>query len=286
MKSSQAIFMAFDESYSLYARACLNSLNEHYPKHPEIFVFYDGTEAATIDYLRLFPGVHLLPREALVDPGNVTLGPVGSKGVYYKYSTWSPFFAEFDKVLYLNVDTLILKPLDDLFAMETAYAAPNHEALPQVRVFAPESIAESHLQNLLRQDRVSNLGEMDDMCNAGVLMLPQRYRSSAQLQKLIDITARYNQFLNYADQSAISIWFHLNKLPLSARYEFNFQAPMLDAPDMKDYDLRNIGILHFSSPRKPNTVEFMMWGRIPLERRKEMAKLFMRYARLELPAHA
>jgi lipopolysaccharide biosynthesis glycosyltransferase len=119
--------------------------------------------------------------------------------------------------------------------------------------------------------------DMDDMCNAGVLMLPAVVRSAEKLACLISITERYDPFVRFADQSAISLWCKKNDLQYCPDYEYNFQVHLFSCPELRNYNFEDIRVLHFSSSSKPNTVEFMLWSRIPLLRRKQLAKMFVNY---------
>jgi len=275
---NDAIFLAFDDAYSLYARACLNSLRANYPSYPQLVVYYDGSSTEVHEFLKSFERTTIVTDSDLPTmEDDFTLGEVNTKAVYFKYLSWNKRFAEFRNVLYLDADTLVLKPLTSLLEAKEFYAAPNHDSLPSVRIFDPTKLSDPQLLSQLSKDKLATLSGMDDMCNAGVLLIPTKYRTSEHFNQLMDITRCYNRFLQYADQSAISLWCKLNGIEYSNDFSFNFQSVHFGCDDLCGYEFEAIHILHFSSRRKPNTVEFMLWQRIPLVRRKQMAQLFMEY---------
>lgn len=239
---------------------------------------YQGSNADVIQFLSSFERLTLITETDLtaIEEG-FNLGEVNAKAVYFKYLCWNREFAQFRNILYLDADTLVLRPLTDLLERHEFYAAPNHDSLPSVRIFNPASLGDPQLVTLLSSDKLSQLTSMDDMCNAGVLMIPEAYRTAEYFNQLLDVTRRYNRFLQYADQSAISLWCKLNKIEYSSNFSFNFQSVHFGCDDLRAYSLNGIHILHFSSRRKPNTVEFMLWQRIPLAERKRMAQMFMEY---------
>jgi len=275
---NDAIFLAFDDTYSLYARACLNSLRANYHSYPQLVVYYNGVNPEILSFVSSFERLTLVTAGELPQIDETfRLGEVNAEAVYFKYLCWDQRFADYRNVLYLDVDTLVLKPLTALFEQNSFYAAPNHDSTSSVRILNQASLHEPGLVTLLAQDGLTLPNEMDDMCNAGVLLIPAEYRTRKQYELLLDITHRYNKYLQYADQSAISLWCKLNSIEFSRNFGFNFQAVHFGSEVLSSTQFEDISILHFSSRRKPNTVEFMLWERIPLAHRKRLAKLFMDY---------
>jgi len=271
-----AIFITFDDRFSTLARACLRSLVRNYPKHPQLFVYYDGTNERVLKFLQGIPNLKLVPTIEI--PGisdNLSLGEVGSATVYYRYFAWGDFFDDFDNVLYLDADTLVLRPLDEILQVQEFFVVENREPTESVRVFSANDLRDETLRVLLEQDKLPTMQEVADMCNAGVFVIPKKLRSRQCQQQLIEITNRYNRYLNYADQSAISLWCRKNDIPFSTKVEFNYQVTFFNTEVQRR--LRDVYVLHFSSPRKPNTTKFLKWERIALPLRIGLSLLFLRY---------
>lgn len=274
-----ALFLSFDDNYWLYARACLNSLAANFPHHPEVVVYYPGNSEPVLanlakrNRLRLIqnlPGFRL--------PEQLSTGEVGSLRVYDKYFAWSSFFDDYANVLYLDCDVLILRPLDSLFQTDEFMVASNHEPDLNVAVFSPEHQTNSDLSRLLDEDELTYPYGPDAMCNAGVLLLPPSCRKGEFYESLLKFTCRYNKFVQYADQSAITLWCMKHDISPKLDLTYNFQTPFFGMEEeLCQTPLSEISILHFSSKRKPDTFDFIMWQRIPKTKRQELARLFFSY---------
>ncbi len=256
-----AIFMCFDDKFCNYARACLNSIERNYPDHPKILVDYRGAERHMLAFLQATNNLVLLDPLQEVSQIGFNLGPVNSPTVYIRYNLWTSHFEEYDNILHLDADTLVMKPLDELLEMEDFFITANHEPFDFVRVFPEDATEDKELHDLLRIDGLRYPGGMDDMGNAGVFLLPKKYRTPVCLDKMIYLTKRYNKWLNYADQSALSLWCMTQEIPFQKRWEYNFQMPFLIMHDVP-VSLSDACVLHYSSTYKPDTEEFRTWWRL------------------------
>ena len=268
---NNAIYIVFDDQHKQHARACLNSIEKHYPDHPTIIVVYDGHDEGFLEYLQSIKRVRFRPyrkkRLLLKFPQGIS-----SSKIFAKLDLWSNSFHEFDDILYLDADTLILKPLDKLFQGEF-FVTGNNIPFKEARVFNPKYEGNKTLLTLLLEDNLHFLADKNDMCNAGVFVIPRKYRTVMEHRYLYKIISRYNEYISYADQSIISIWSHLKGIRYSEEYQYNFQVPLFDKlfrSRYKDFGLKsiwhkdisfldNIHILHFSGPRKPTTSGFKKW---------------------------
>lgn len=98
--------------------------------------------------------------------------------------------------------------------------------------------------------------------NAGVFAIPKKFRNNKSFEKLWELTTKYNNFMMFADQSAISLWCHFHRIHFSNDIRFNFQVSLFNYPIifysevMKDINiLIDIHILHFARC-KPDTILF------------------------------
>ena len=259
---ANAIVLAFDDGFAHYAVACLNSISLNYPNHPSILIQYDGCSAgveAAIDRIggrQLAATGHV--RSAFAGaPG----GPVGSALIYDRFAIWADGLPAYDKVLYLDADTLVLKPLDGIFERDRFLAVANHEPTEFVRVFDPASAGDRELHRLLREDGIPYPSRMDDMINAGVMMIPRSYRNVEQYERILHLYRRYRIHLHYADQSLLSLWCAANGIRPDTCFQYNFQSPFFTDPEI-DIAFEDIHVLHFSGTRKPPTPHFRTWQRV------------------------
>lgn len=257
-----AIVLTFDDNLADHAIACMNSIKANFPRHPDVLAVYRGkasTVLAALDRLgarRVRPPRGLRRRFA----GGPD-GPVGSRTVYDRFVLWADGFQGYDNVLYLDVDTLVLAPLDELFRKDGFMAVVNHEPTENVRVFDPVCAADAVLARLLREDGFDYPGGMDDMINAGVMLVPRHCRTPDQYRRLLDLFDRYRDYLLFADQSLLSLWCAANGFRPGRCFEYNYQSPFFTAPDI-DIPMEEIRVLHFSGVRKPPSAEFRSWERV------------------------
>ena len=193
--------------------------------------------------------------------------------VYYKYLLWTNRYDEYDNILHLDVDTLVLAPLDELFNRNEFFIVYNNISFREVRIL-PKDKKSMALAGFYLGYHGIRLPEHEDMINAGVFMIPKRFRQKKYLDSLVDITNDFKDLLVYADQSALSLWCIKNEIIPSDEYQYNFQTPLFDKFfrsryrgdlslgnyfSLKKDILNKIKILHYSGPIKPNYAQFHSW---------------------------
>jgi lipopolysaccharide biosynthesis glycosyltransferase len=282
---NNAIFLPFDNNFTLYARACINSIKRNFPEHPRMLVLYDGSEPAFLSFLAGMDNLDLVKtsdmNEIFARFGLQDSDVNDKRFLLYKYLAWSELFEPYDNVLYLDVDTLVLRPLDEMLSTAEFLIIPDNEIRADARVFQVAEYANSQLLELLHEDGLPLFDQREDMCNAGVFVIPKKFRTNQHLRQLLNIRQRYDRFFAHADQSVISIWCRLNAIRYTPRFDFNFQQAMLNS-DIKGYDENNVYIIHFSTTFKPNTMGIVRWNRIDFSTKKRLIKLFFSYANEEL----
>ena len=258
MSMNNAIFIAFDDNYVNYARACLNSLVLNYPGYPQLLIAYNGSRETVKQWLSTIRRTQLveinIPNTSLQE---LPRGPVNSTMIYWRYELWNDSFSEFDTILHLDVDLLVLKPLDSLFLYEEFFAVANNCLYDHVRVFHPENKDNPDLQQLLKQDGLCYPDNRNDMINAGVFVLPKIRRTKENYKLLLNFTKRYAKWLAYADQSVISLWMQQCRIKPSYAYQFNLQTALLN-DNTVSLKIDDAAILHFSF-KKPDEDDFMSW---------------------------
>ena len=245
---NNVIYTAVDRNYENYARACFNSLKKNYPDHPMVLVYttdYDNLSDEFIKYINTSHNFYLKKCRQPLEINN--LGPVNNDIVYLKYMLWnSQEFADYDTVLHLDCDTLVLAPLDDIFTDEFLIF-DNDERSKDFSMFNVE-----HMNFDFNNTTVFG--------NAGVFSVPKKYRTPIHFDSLNELTRDYEDALLYADQSAINLWCIENRITVSKDVRYNFQPQFFSYSDC-EYLLDDVKILHFAA-RKPDTIEFLLWWRV------------------------
>jgi len=266
-----------DEHYTDYARICINSIKTNYQNHPPILVFYYGDNESALAPINRIPGVEVIRWTNDLDKliglniAAAKLGVVTYSRIHYKYLLWTNFFDSYDNVLYLDVDTLVLKPLDAIFTQEEFFAISDYTTSPDYRLFYPAFADDATLLGLLHKDNLFFPGGRNDMINAGVFMVPKKRRNEMCLRSLLEITHTYNDYMMFADQSAISLWCHYNNIPIQKKWIYNFQVNFYNQ-DFNTLKHEDIHIIHFSwcKPDSPLFATFQ----VKFEHFFEMYRLF------------
>lgn len=278
---NDAIFMAFDDRHWVYALSCLKSIKKNYPNHPTILIFYNGENPEKISHLKSVQNSSLYLNYILPDYIKTPTfhKDVNSKMVYYKYLLWTDLFDNYGNILHLDVDTIILYPLDDIFNLDNFFIVRDNAPFSEVTILP--KLTKSIKKKLDYFD--IKIPDHNDMANAGVFMIPRKFRSKRHFYSLNEITTIFGSNLKYADQSALSLWCIRHMITPTEKYEYNYQMPLFSkfyiprykkdlSPGMlfslkKDL-LNNIKIIHFSGATKPTINRFLKW------------RLMGRYARM------
>jgi len=261
---TNCIFTAVDRNYENYARACFNSLEENYPDHPIVLVFYEDLSEEFKEFVskkNMFKLEHMKHNIWLENEFN--LGPVGKGIVYIRYLLWTDYFNGYDDVLHLDVDTLVLGNLDDIFGRNQFTMFNNNEILHGVDIIERSDRAMEAVNSLLPNAHY-DVWNPPEYGNAGIFVIPKKYRNYDKIKshhkQLLTITRNISNVLIYADQSAINLWMRENNIPVSNEIEYNFQPHFFNYKE-NTYSLDDVKIIHFAA-KKADTIQFSLWWRM------------------------
>lgn len=155
---------------------------------------------------------------------------------YYRYIL-ADILPKEDKILYIDVDTLIINDIADLYEIDLQdyYIAG---ANPEWKVL--NSLYGDHMKNL-------GISEEDLYINAGVtLMNLKKMRSDKMVDKLFENTIKYRKIIRMVDQDIINMTFKGRIKGIDSKY--NFRMPLMIQNPEK---LKDAKILHFTEEIKP-----------------------------------
>lgn len=257
---ARAIYCSINKKYMRFAVLFLKSLREHYPEHPPVILLHVDLTQDDILQLAEFPGVSV--REIrLEDFSNFSLpdsirGSIHSyrdvdpRTIFARFLLWKPDLDNFDKVLFLDVDIIVVGKLDAMFAGEVPVFT--RETYEDGRVnFSDHQAAD--LVSLLKEDQI----ELGPSANAGSFMLPRRVRTDENFDLLMRLATRYEAHLAFGDQSVLNLWLWKHGIRFQADYRWNFQIRLIDRirsrellrPDCNAFGLGQAGIVHFNGMR-------------------------------------
>jgi lipopolysaccharide biosynthesis glycosyltransferase len=267
MPTQNALFVSTSQEYFKYFSVFIRSLLKNYPDYPNLIVAWQNFTQKQQEYLNVIPRVHSLD----LDTVDFTAGPAmfgreweDPKIYYARLLIFSELFEDYDSILYLDMDTVILKPLDGLFKLNsfTIFQESYQGEHPIINSSVdPEGLAE-----LMKVDNLPPLPPV--AANAGVFLAPLSVRTKANFQSLMDIKERYREYLIWADQSVLNLWMLKNGYSAVLDYRYNFQAMLVDQRRAWDA-FRDVYLLHFNGMVVTHHLELLMnlglscW-RIPL----------------------
>lgn len=245
-----AIFLCFDKDYFIYAKACINSILKNYPNYPEIIVCY---KSSTIDE-ELINFLRPIERLKFKIFDNTIHETFNNNIVYQKFSLFiDSYFDEYDKIIYLDCDTIVMKSLDDIFKKEEFFIVSNFENAPHINVFG--NLRNEKINETLQNMYLVYPENEWSMCNAGMFMIPKKYRTSIYFNHLIKIERNFRDWIKYEDQSILTLWCQYFNIPISNEFKYNYQTTF----DSLDFEKNDLSIIHFSGI-KPDKKEFLKWN--------------------------
>lgn len=257
------IFITFDDNYFFYAKPCLNSLVKNYPNHPPVKVLYKGNNPDVLNFISTLSNVQIIDYQLdLSQFESLNFGPMGSPMIYVRLLLWTNYFDEYDTIVYLDCDTLILKPFPEVFEENDFFCVLDNACTMNDsphKVFLMSGESDENLLSLLQKDNLEFDTINKLMINSGFFVLPKRYRTKEHLDQIWKITATYNPYIMYADQSALSIWCYLNNIFISKDYKYNFQIGLSFNKAIPSIDIDSIKIIHFAGikPDEPYFQDFV-----------------------------
>jgi lipopolysaccharide biosynthesis glycosyltransferase len=220
-----AIVVTLRANYFPVLVTFLNSMERSYPTHPEIVVCQKGFSSEQIRFLetRYSPlrCVDLTTHSFLKGPAMLNRANYDVDPFYARFLIWTDLFDGYDNVLYLDVDAFVTGSLEPLFSSREFLCFEESYRGPQPVFFDANDPV---LLQYLREDGLTLPATSG---NAGVLLIPRRYRTAEQLATLHRLVDRYRKFLVWGDQTLINLWMASNGIQPTKDYRYNFQVRLL-----------------------------------------------------------
>jgi lipopolysaccharide biosynthesis glycosyltransferase len=242
MKISHAIIVTFNEAYLDQFRLFSRSLNRYWPDHPDLLLLHKGLTIAQIDEVTSSPRVFTFDISAETfetGPGMLHRKRFDEEVFYARFLIWKNGFRQYDKILYCDIDALVIRPLDELFAY-------NEFVIVKEAYRGEKPIFYDHrnpdLQKLLEEDGITGT---DHAINCGMFMIPSSERTHANYNNLVLFVRRYEPYLAWGDQSVINLWCLKKNVRILDDFRYNFQIRLI-AQDRVCDAYRDVKLLHFN----------------------------------------
>ncbi len=254
---NNAIFVIVNNNHFEYMITMLNSLLVNWKNYPTILCNYDSDlPEDKLDKLRTYPNLKLVPlelkdNEVGVCPSYKTSGMLIAYG---KLKIWSESYDMYDNILLMDVDTIVLNPLDELIENTELSIFRDCNKLAFLKK-TPE------LRDMLIEDGISdyfnaNFRYDGEAANSGIIMVPKKYRSKENHDYLMYLLNRYKDYNIWADQAIVNLWMLKNNVIPTNGVMYNFLTLYLDPKSDywkdKDYhsefskELESVSIMHFA----------------------------------------
>ena len=284
-----------NNAYSQYALSLINSMKVNWESHPEILLFLHID--VSDKYLKIFESFSKIiinkfdPKDfeyrRFLTDNNSTFGSKSFHDTgYFIINFWNTNFENYDNLLILDADMLVLKNLDSLINQNSFYcsSAANERLFP---VFSFQGNFMKRSWFLIIYYFKACLYNIfiapNQSINSGVILLTPKERSFKNYSFLLKLLKEFNKACP-SDQEIILLWILKTKRKFSIDFRFNFQIRFFNALQenslSKKYktniesSIKNIHILHFNGI-KPNDNLFLKkgWGK----NRPELVELYKQY---------
>ncbi len=249
------IFVSIDNNFYTLLLEFLRVIKKNYKDHPLIHIIYINlTEKQKSKAFFVNKNIKFIENsitESLIWPIMLHLNSSKYDSIvfYARFMIWNEYFRKFDKVLHLDVDMLILGPLDYIFKKDDFFIV---EDIYEWHDFI--NINDKNLKKLFKQD---NISKTPKCANAWMFLVTKKYLTNKVFKEFIEIKNNYKNFIRFADQSIINIFLHKNNIKISNDYKSNFQYRLFFMKYNDKKLFNNIKILHLNWITKNYKLLFM-----------------------------
>ncbi len=222
------IFISINRNFLETLKVCLLSILQNYPNHPDIILCHtDLIQKELRELLQITEKIipiknNLEPQEIWPIMWHLPVS-IDPKVFYARFllRKWG-IFNNYNNILHLDADTLVVGNLDQLMSKNIFYAI--EEAYQgEDKIFKDHN--DIQLQKQLYRD---NLVIGNKASNGGVFLLPPEYRTPEHYHDIISLLSWYAPYIKRADQSILNIRMYKNNIPIQKDFTYNFQHRLLE----------------------------------------------------------
>ncbi|WP_210463528.1 glycosyltransferase [Rufibacter roseolus] len=272
-----AIAIVVNQDFARYAKTLINSIKKNWVNHPPILLFLTpDVDRELENAFSLIPKVspkRFNPqafeyRELLIDKNEKFESKSFNDAGFFIVNFWSDLFSEYNNILVLDADMLVLKDLS-AFMEEDSFlgiSAANERILPVFSFNRPLlskalSLTNAYCKALAMGIFLPPFASM----NSGVLRIGPQDRTPEKYRALLKILKEFRAS-TVGDQEIIYLWMQKFNKPISFDFRMNFQARFFNAIENNQIPIRfrrkvieaskDVHILHFNGA-KPDSPDFL-----------------------------
>lgn len=277
VNKKNAVVIVVNQAFAHYAKPLINSIKKNWINHPEILLFlsHDVTmeleewfsRIGNVTVKRFDPSTYEYRKLLNNGSGKFDSKDFNDAG-YFIINFWDDTFDEYDDLLILDADMLVLKDLTELLntGSFTGVSAANSRMLP---VFSFNQPMLKKLFNLTSYYfKALGMGvylKPYESLNSGVVRIAKNDRSKKSFRVMLNLLKTFRKGCP-TDQEIILLWMKRFNKKISLDFRMNFQARFFNALENNDKSMlhhdkireaaKDIHIIHFNGP-KPDSAEFL-----------------------------
>lgn len=244
------LLFAINQNYISLLKTCIRSvLKNGGAEHYDAYILHSDLNAFDYETIRAAAGERMCCHFVHVDEAIFQGFPVSSrypKQIYYRLAAPLLLPQALDRILYLDVDLVVINPLTELYAMD----------------FGDDLyIACSHVKELLTRVNQLRLGVEEDVpyINTGMMLMDlSKLRHQVSIEKLRTAAQKKMHTFILPDQDLLTVM-HGDRIRLVDTMRYNLSDRLLSAwnadPRNKNLDLewvkKNAVIIHYYGKNRP-----------------------------------
>ncbi len=250
-----------------YLEIFLKSLFEACPDCPDVFIYHTDLNKKQLCHLKKYPTVKtvcLANNDFIWGPSMATHRPklADPRISYARFLIWTDQMKNYENVVHLDTDLLILGRLDELFNTDRFTIFAETYQAEDACFYNPLNPG---LLNLLEEDGIQ---PPVVIANCGVFTVPKKDRTPEDFEMLCYLLKRYAPYVKWADQSIINLWMAKKGINITPGNQFNFQHRLVAKPGRVP-GLSEVKIFHFNGVdlryrlflvRCANFLRHLPWG--------------------------
>lgn len=253
MANKNCIFFSCDRSFFPMLELCLESLYKNYNWNYDIVICH--TDFGEYEQRRLFKYKNIvflknnLPKNKIGPIMGHLSSSIDPKVFYARFLIWElDFFQQYDKILHLDADMLVIKDLNELFSSDD--------------FFIVKEVYEWNDSIFLNELGISKLERnwiymnFKYTANCWMFLVPKKNRTVAIYDEFIKILEIYKEDIKRGDQSIINIRIANNNITISSNFSYNFQHRLLLDINFHD-QFKDAKIIHFNGIDYQNRLKLM-----------------------------
>ena len=244
VRTKNAIFIEINQRFLPYLEVFLKGLRRVHRDYPDLFIHHTDLTEEQTRRLSRYEGlrtVQLEDADFAAGPAMATHRPkhADPRISYARFLIWTQRLKDYENVLHLDTDLLILGRFDELLdGVRFRIFAETYQSSDALFYDARDPM----LTRLLEEDGIHL---PDKVGNCGVFVVPKKDRTPENFDLLNTLLSRYGPFIKWSDQSIINLWMVMKGYEVEEGDRFNFQHRLVTRPGRVN-GLRQARIFHFN----------------------------------------